>query len=220
MGRRLGIVRTVLSVVSLVTLEILSVFLLEGLPANAAGSGDLLIPGSGSEVMVNPKVLDRLVREALKMGPGRLVYQNRPRSFSLPDRDGLSGEILVEWRDRQLVHMALAVRKGEITQEMFYFDVRPGSGPGPVPAPAGTQTAGGEVRTSFDGSGVQSGDTVRIQAVGNGFVITLAGIAQESGRSGDRVTVFNPMSGVRFQGRVIGPDRIRIRVGGDGHGTE
>ncbi|MHB8421917.1 MAG: flagella basal body P-ring formation protein FlgA [Leptospirales bacterium] len=215
MEHRMGVSRIVL-----LALALLSALCLEGVPVSAAETGDLLLPGPGSLVRVDQKVLDRLVRTVLKMGPGRLVYQNRPRSFTLPERDSLSGEILVEWRDRNLVHMAMVVRRRNVIQEMFYFDVRPGSLPGVLPPQTGSQMLGGEIRTSLDEAGVQSGDTVRIQAVGNGFVITLAGIAQESGRSGDRVTVFNPMSGVRFQGRVIGPDRVRIRVGGDGHGME
>ncbi|MHB1285030.1 MAG: flagella basal body P-ring formation protein FlgA [Leptospirales bacterium] len=213
MGHKSGFAKFSLSV-----LGICAVLLAQSPAGMADTEGALLIPGPGSGVRIDPKVLDGLVRKILGMGPGELVYQNRPRSFRYPDPEGLSGKVLVEGRDRRVVHLALAIRRGKVTEEMFYFDVRretkhrmitrvfPGQG-----VPAGD---------SLDEGGVQSGDTVRIQAVGNGFVITLAGIAQESGRSGDRVTVFNPMSGVRLQGRVIGPDRVRIRVGGNGRATD
>lgn len=213
MGHKVIVTRIVLMLAG-----VLSIFLVDVPLGMTEENGTLLVSGPGSGIRVDPKALDRLVRKALNLGPGTLVYQNRPRSFSLPEPNGVSGEILVEGRDRHVVHMALAVRRGSVTEEMFYFDVRPGSGHRKLQRvfPGG----GVPVRESLDDGGVQSGDTVRIQAVGNGFVIILAGIAQESGRSGDRVTVFNPMSGVRFQGRVIGPDRVRIRVGGMGHGTD
>lgn len=171
----------------------------------------LIVPGDDRSVRVDPSVLDLKVREVLGIpGGDRLFYEGRPNAFSYPDPDGLEGRVMVEGKDpdRRTFHMGLVVMKGPVMVEAFYFDVRVGLARKAALPRGGRRVHNGAIRSGLPG--VQSGDTVRIRAIGNGFVITLAGIAQESGRAGDRITVFNPISGARLQGEVTGPDRIRI----------
>ncbi len=173
----------------------------------------LIVPGADRSIRVDPSVLDLKVREVLGVSRGdRLFYEGRPNSFSYPDPDGLEGMVTVEGKDpdRRTFHMGLVVMKGPVMVETFYFDVRVGFAKKGLLPRSGRRVRNGAIRVGLPG--VQSGDTVRILAIGNGFVITLAGIAQESGRTGDRVTVFNPISGARLQGEVTGPDRVRIRM--------
>jgi flagella basal body P-ring formation protein FlgA len=186
------------------------------LSSPAAGHSEergLIVEGPDRSLRVDPAVLDSDVRSVLGIPNGdRLVYEGRPNTFSYPDPDGLEGRVMVEGkdRDRRTFHMGLVVTRGPVMVETFYFDVSVESRKTSVP---GISRMSHGVGVEQGGAGgVQSGDTVRIRAIGHGFVITLAGIAQESGRTGDRITVFNPMSGVRLQGLVTGPDRVRIRM--------
>ncbi|MCL4462124.1 MAG: flagella basal body P-ring formation protein FlgA [Nitrospirae bacterium] len=177
----------------------------------------ILIPKGDASVRVDKRALDRLVSGLLDVPPGSLSYVHLPEGFPVSDARGVKGEVEMEGRDRFDSHLALLVKKGDVVEEMFYFSVRmtsrakriSGSGPGNV--------GGGHSR---EGGGVRSGDTVRIQAVGRGFMIFLSGIAQENGHTGDQIAVFNPMSGARVQATVTGPDRVRIRLKGTVHAAE
>lgn len=181
----------------------------------------LIVRGADRSMRVDPAILDSDVRSALGVPDSeRLVYEGRPDTFSYPDPDGLEGRVMVEGkdRDRKVFHMGLVVTKGPVMVETFYFDVSASSRKTRAPGVPGMSPGTGAEREGA--GGVQSGDTVRIRAVGHGFVITLAGIAQDSGRTGDRITVFNPMSGVRLQGLVTGPDRVRIRMEDEKHAID
>jgi len=185
--------------------------------ANATEIRPILVQEGTTSVRIDRKALDQKVSSLLDVIPGSLSYTHLPGVFSVGNPSGIRGEVQVEGRDDRSTHLALLVKQGQVVKEMFYFTVRmktkvrtPGANPG-----QSTRRSAGSV-----GGGIQSGDTVRIQAVGNGFVISLSGIAQESGQTGDRIAVFNPMSGARVQGTVVGPDRVRIRLKGSDHALD
>ena len=177
----------------------------------------ILVAKGDSLVRVDKKALDILVSGMLDVLPGTLSYLHLPDSFPVSDTRGVRGELQLEGRDGLNTHLALLVKRGDVVQEMFYFTARMGH----------RSNVSGKIRSkntesvySTNGEGVRSGDTVRIQAVGTGFVISLSGIAQESGQTGDHIAVFNPMSGSRVQATVTGPDRVRIHLKGTDHAAE
>jgi flagella basal body P-ring formation protein FlgA len=184
---------------------------------NATAIRPILVPEGTTSVRIDRKALDVKVSSLLDVIPGSLSYTHLPGGFPVGNPLGIRGEVQVEGRDDRITHLALLVKRGQVVKEMFYFTVRMKRKvrtPGPDSGQS-IQRAAGSV-----GGGIQSGDTVRIQAVGNGFVISLTGIAQESGQTGDRIAVFNPMSGARVQGTVVGPDRVRIRLKGSEHALD
>ena len=184
---------------------------------NATEIRPILVPEGTTSVRIDRKALDQKVSSLLAVIPGSLSYTHMPERFPVGNPLGIRGEVQVEGRDDRTTHMALLVKRGQVVKEMFYFTVRMKPkvrNPGPNTGQS-TRRAAESV-----GGGIQSGDTVRIQAVGNGFVISLSGIAQESGQTGDRIAVFNPMSGARLQGTVVGPDRVRIRLKGSDHALD
>ena len=184
---------------------------------NAPTGKSILVAEGDSSVRIDRTALDILVSRMLSVPSGTLSYLHLPDSFPVPESNGVRGVLQVEGRDGLDTHLALLVKKENIVQEMFYFTARAGHL---------LQSSGkpfSENRKSIapvESEGVRSGDTVRIQAVGTGFVISLSGIAQESGRNGDQIAVFNPMSGSRVQATVTGPDRVRIRLKGTDHAAE
>ena len=178
----------------------------------------ILVAKGDSFVRVDKKALDILVSGMLDVPPGTLSYLHLPESFPVPDTRGVRGDLQMEGRDGVNTHLALLVKRGDIVQEMFYFTARMGHRS--IVSGKIRSKNTGSVYSTNGGEGVRSGDTVRIQAVGTGFVISLAGIAQESGQTGDHIAVFNPMSGSRVQATVTGPDRVRIHLKGTDHAAE
>ena len=189
------------------------------LSASRAEAGkEILVARGDSSVRVDKAVLDRQVSRLLGVPEGTLSYHHLPASFPVPDSRDVRGTLQVEGRDGSDTHLALLVKKENVVQEMFYFTVRIGHRFRSSGRPFSKRKNG--MKSLEEEEGVRSGDTVRIQAVGTGFVISLPGIAQESGRNGDQIAVFNPMSGSRVQATVTGPDRVRIRLKGADHAAE
>ena len=190
----------------------------DALSASRTGTEkEILVAKGDSSVRVDKSVLDMKVSRMLGVPEGTLSYHHLPASFPVPDSRQVRGTLQVEGRDGGDTHLALLVKKQNVVQEMFYFTVRIGHRFHPSGTPFSKRRNG---VTPPEEEGVRSGDTVRIQAVGTGFVISLPGIAQESGRNGDQISVFNPMSGSRVQATVTGPDRVRIRLKGADHVAE
>ncbi len=179
--------------------------------AGQALAEELLITPSGPDVFsVNPKVLSRLAGQAAKLPSGlRLVLKNPPVSFRDYGDPPTGGRVTVESTDPAsgVIHLALQIQNGETVSEVLYFDALARRIARSKQDPS---SAAGEVVQTL----VRSGDEVRIVARGEGFEISLPGIAQNDGGMGDLVTVINTRSGSRLRGEVSGADRIVVRMGG------
>lgn len=172
----------------------------------AYGQDPLITPSSSGMFLINQDVLAQMARQALHLPfDRRMVLKNPPASFQDYGDPPTGGRITVESVDPSngVIHMAVEVQNGTIVSEVLYFDAL-------TPKSArlrGTLSPGaGEIEETL----VRSGDEVRILARGEGFEISLPGIAQNDGGMGDLVTVVNSRSGARLRGKVSGPDRIVV----------
>jgi flagella basal body P-ring formation protein FlgA len=60
---------------------------------------------------------------------------------------------------------------------------------------------------------IQRGETVQVTAISGATQLTLAAVAQNSGRQGDTISLKNERSGKVFLGRIEGKDRALVVVG-------